>query len=157
VSKEKGMALHQHFCIKRFFTYTSSVDQGKKVKKKVKKGRKGEKDPAVQKKVDWQTNFQEERGTIKPSFFNKSPQVKKFLPIFLMTLPPASTPAPGGCRDWSQIAASCLDKPTPESGLRWIPNLKWAPPVETNTRLCRTNSQRVDMKLRAYSRKPMCQ
>jgi hypothetical protein len=77
--------MHQHFCIKLLFTYTSLVelDRGKKVKKG-EKGRKGEKKPAIQKKVDWQTNFQEERCTIKPSFFHKSSQVKKFLPIFLM-------------------------------------------------------------------------
>jgi ribosomal protein L19E len=52
-------------------------------RKKGKESRKGEKEPAVQKKVDWQTNFQEERGTIKP-FFNKSSPVKKILSIFLM-------------------------------------------------------------------------
>jgi hypothetical protein len=76
---------HQHFCIKLFFTYTSSVelDRGKKVKKG-REGRKGEKESTIQKKVDWQTNFQEGRGTIKPSYFNKSSQVKKLLPIFLM-------------------------------------------------------------------------
>jgi hypothetical protein len=70
------------FLHKAFF-HLYQLDRGKKVKKG-KKSRKGEKEPVVQKKVDWQTNFQEERITIKPSSFNKSSQVKKFLPIFLM-------------------------------------------------------------------------